>query len=156
MRAELGRDGIYVTPSVGPDANRLAFNAWFKGKHRGEFAWFAISGSAPVVSVAGERAAHQIVEACRRGGAELLISWPAKLAAVVNAVMPEGLAMAMKLANRVLPGTTDESGDWAHSGWQSQSPWAPSVLTRLGDRAAAANNEVPLCEIGELGLGVSW
>ena len=51
--------------------------------------------------------------------------------------------MAMKLANRVLPGATDEAGDRAHSGWQSQSAWAPSVLTRLGDRAAAANNEVP-------------
>jgi hypothetical protein len=57
--------------------------------------------------------------------------------------MPEGLAMAMQLANRVLPGATDEAGDRAHSGWQSQSAWAPSVLTRLGDRAAAANNEVP-------------
>jgi hypothetical protein len=37
----------------------------------------------------------------------------------------------------------DESGDEAHSGWQSQSRWAPSPLTRLSDRAAAANNEVP-------------
>jgi len=144
MRAELGQDGIYVT-TVCPGLMRTGspFNAWFKGQHRGEFAWFAISGSTPLISIAGERAAAQIVEACRRGDAELLISWPAKVAAVANAMMPEAIAVAMKLANRVLPGATDESGDRSHSGWQSQSAWAPSVLTRLGDHAAAANNEIP-------------
>ena len=53
MRAELGRDRIYVT-TVCPGLMRTGspFNAWFKGKHRGEFAWFAISGSAPVLSIA--------------------------------------------------------------------------------------------------------
>src|SRR5262245_23762263 len=144
LRAELARDGVYVT-TVCPGLMRIGspYNAWFKGSHRDEFTWFAISGSMPAITVAGERAAAQIVEACRRGDAELVISWPARLAVVANAVAPNAVALAMDFANRVLPGSTDESGDQSRSGWQSQSRWAPSRLTRLGDRAAAANNEVP-------------
>jgi hypothetical protein len=72
-----------------------------------------------------------------------MITWPAKLAVIANAVMPEAVAIAMELANRVLPPPTDASGDQRHSGWQSQSSLAPSPLTRLTNRAAAANNEVP-------------
>jgi short-subunit dehydrogenase len=144
LHAELARDGIYVT-TVCPGLMRTGspFNAWFKGQHRDEFTWFAISGAMPAITVAGERAAAQIVEACRHGDAELVISWPAKLAVAANAAMPNAVAVAMEFANRVLPGPTDESGDLSHSGWQSHSKWAPSRLTRLSDHAAAANNEVP-------------
>jgi short-subunit dehydrogenase len=144
LRAELAHDGIYVT-TVCPGLMRTGspFNGWFKGQHRHEFTWFAIAGSTPAITVAGERAAAQIVEACRHGDAELVISWPAKLAVVANAVAPNAVALAMDFANRVLPGPIDESGDLSRSGWQSQSKWAPSRLTRLSDRAAAANNEVP-------------
>jgi hypothetical protein len=49
----------------------------------------------------------------------------------------------MDLANRVLPAAVDGAGADAHSGWQSLSNWAPSRLTRLTDRAAARNNELP-------------
>ena len=144
LNAEVAKDRIYVT-TVCPGMMRTGspFNAWFKGRHRDEFTWFAISDSAPVLSIAGERAAAQIIDACRHGDAELVITWPAKLAVVANAVMPESVALIMGLANRLLPGPTGEAGDHARSGWQSQSKWAPSTLTRLSDRAAAENNEVP-------------
>jgi len=144
LNAELAKDCIYVT-TVCPGMMRTGspFNAWFKGRHRDEFTWFAISDSAPLLSIAGERAASQIVDACRHGDAELVITWPAKLAVVANAVMPESIALILGLANRVLPGATGEAGDHARSGWQSQSKWAPSLATRLSDRAAAQNNEVP-------------
>jgi len=145
VRAELARDRIYVT-TVLPGLMRTGspFNAWFKGRHRAEFTWFAISDSIPIATIDGTRAARQLVEACRQGEAEVVITWPAKLAIVANAVMPESVAFAMQLANNVLlPQPTDTSGDNRHSGWQSHSRLAPSVLTRLSDRAAAANNEVP-------------
>ena len=145
VRPELAKDGIYVT-TVCPGMMRTGspFNAWFKGRHRAEFTWFAISDSIPIASIDGGRAASQIVEACRYGDAELVITWPAKLAVIANAVMPEAMALAMNFANRMLPGpTTDGSGDQAHSGWQSLSDWAPSKLTTLTDRAAAKNNELP-------------
>jgi NAD(P)-dependent dehydrogenase (short-subunit alcohol dehydrogenase family) len=145
IRAEIAKDGICVT-TVCPGMMRTGspFNAWFKGRHRDEFAWFAISDSLPLASIDARRAALQIVDACRYGDAELVISWPAKLAVIANAIMPQGVALAMDLANRILlPPPTDESGDKAHSGWQSLSDRAPSKLTTLTERAAAANNELP-------------
>jgi NAD(P)-dependent dehydrogenase (short-subunit alcohol dehydrogenase family) len=145
VRGELKRDGIHVT-TVCPGLMRTGspFNAWFKGRHREEFTWFAISDSMPVASIDAARAAAQVLDACRHGDAELIISWPAKLAVVANAVVPEAVALAMDWANRLLPAATDESGDRPRTGWQSGSNWAPSRLTRLTERAAAANNELPI------------
>jgi len=145
VRAELARDRIYVT-TVLPGLMRTGspFNAWFKGRHRDEFTWFAISDSLPIASIDARRAALQLIEACRHGDAELVISWPAKLAIIVNAVMPEVMAFAMSVANEtVLPGPADEAGSERHSGWQSLSSWAPSKLTKLSEQAAAQNNELP-------------
>ena len=143
-RGELAKDNIYVT-NVCPGMMRTGspFNAWFKGRHRDEFTWFAISDSIPIASIDGARAAAQVVDACRHGDAELVITWPAKLAVIANAVMPEAVATMMQLANRVLPAPTDASGDERRSGWQSQSSWAPSQLTRMTNEAAADNNELP-------------
>jgi NAD(P)-dependent dehydrogenase (short-subunit alcohol dehydrogenase family) len=144
MRAELARHGIAVT-TVTPGLMRTGspFNAWFKGRHRDEFAWFLISDSVPVASIDAGRAASQLVDACRYGDPELVIAWPAKLAIVANAVMPQAVAMAMDLANQlVLPDPSDNGGSAAHSGWQSMSERTPSTLIRLTERAAAANNEL--------------
>jgi NAD(P)-dependent dehydrogenase (short-subunit alcohol dehydrogenase family) len=145
VRAELARDRIYVT-TVLPGLMRTGspFNAWFKGRYRDEFTWFAISDSLPGASIDARRAAQQLVEACRRGEAELVISWPAKMAIIANALMPEVVAFAMNVANElVLPGPADEAGVERHSGWQSLSRWAPSKLTKLSEQAAAQNNELP-------------
>jgi short-subunit dehydrogenase len=145
VRAEVAKDRIYVT-TVCPGMMRTGspFNAWFKGRHRDEFTWFAIADSIPLATIDSARAASQIVDACRHGDAELVITWPAKLAVIANAVMPEAVATAMTLANQMLlPRPTDESGNTAHSGWQSLSDWAPSRLTTLTERAAEQNNELP-------------
>jgi len=145
VRAELAKDGIYVT-AVYPGMMRTGspYNAWFKGRHREEFTWFVISDSIPVMSISADRAAAQIVDACRHGDPELVITWPAKLAVMINGVMPEAIALGMSVANRLLPGPLEgEGGNVRHSGWQSLSNWAPSKLTTLTDRAAAENNELP-------------
>jgi NAD(P)-dependent dehydrogenase (short-subunit alcohol dehydrogenase family) len=143
MHAELARDNIYVT-TVSPGLMRTGspFNAWFKGRHREEFAWFAVSDSLPGLTVDAARAARQIVDACRCGDAELVVGWPARLAIVANAVVPSAVALAMNVANRLLPPPGSESGNEARSGWQSLSRWAPSRLTRLTERAAIQNNEL--------------
>jgi NAD(P)-dependent dehydrogenase (short-subunit alcohol dehydrogenase family) len=144
LRPELARERIYVT-TVCPGLMRTGspFNAWFKGRHRDEFTWFAIVGSLPLASINGRRAAVQVLNACRYGDAELVVGLPARLAVVANAVMPGIVAAAMDAADRVLPGPTDRSGDRARSGWQSSSAWAPSILTRLNEQAARENNEIP-------------
>jgi NAD(P)-dependent dehydrogenase (short-subunit alcohol dehydrogenase family) len=86
-----------------------------------------------------------LMRTCRHGDAQLVITLPAKLAVIANAVVPEAVATIMALANRlVLPAPTqDDSGDRRRSGWQSMSPGAPSRLTTLTERAAAENNQLP-------------
>jgi len=144
-RAELAKDGISVT-TVTPGLMRTGspFNAWFKGRHRDEFAWFMISDSLPVASIDAQRAASQLLDACRYGDAELAIGWPARLAIIANAVIPEAMAVAMNLANQfILPEPNGDGGTESHSGWQSMSARTSSPLTRLTEKAAAANNELP-------------
>ncbi len=143
MRAELAKDSITVT-TVCPGLMRTGspFNAWFKGRHREEFAWFTVSDSMPLLTIDAARAARQIVEACRCGDAELVVSWPAKLAVMANGVAPSVVALGMRITNALLPPPAGADGDAAHSGWQSRSAWAPSRLTRLTEQAAIANNQV--------------
>ncbi|HET9529177.1 MAG TPA: SDR family NAD(P)-dependent oxidoreductase, partial [Blastocatellia bacterium] len=83
LRAELAGDGIVVT-TVCPGLMRTGspYNATFKGQHRREFAWFLISDSLPIISTSAESAARQIIDACKRGDAEVVLTVPARLAAL--------------------------------------------------------------------------
>jgi NAD(P)-dependent dehydrogenase (short-subunit alcohol dehydrogenase family) len=142
MRAELAKDGVVVT-TVCPGLMRTGSprNATFKGRHRDEYAWFAISDSLPVTSISAERAARQIVAATRRGDAELIISTQAVLAVKFRALFPEVTADVLALVNRLLPGPGG-IGKRRAKGAESESALAPSVLTALTEQAAARNNEV--------------
>lgn len=144
LRAELARDHIVVT-TVCPGLMRTGspVNALFKGQRTREYAWFAISSSLPGASIDARRAAHQILDACRRGDAELVITVQAKLAIAVRTLAPELFAEAMALVNRLLPGPAAD-GDEARPGRESQSAWAgpPSLLTASTYRAAERNNEM--------------
>jgi NAD(P)-dependent dehydrogenase (short-subunit alcohol dehydrogenase family) len=144
LRAELAKQGFFVT-TVCPGLMRTGstYNAWFKGQHRYEFGWFHVSDSLPGISIAAGRAARQIVDACRHGDAELIITPGARLAVLLNAVSPDAVARLSALANRLMPGAAGKKGDEPRSGWQSISDWVPSRLTTLSDQAAAENNELP-------------
>ena len=71
LRAELTKDGVYVT-TVCPGFMRTGSprNAKFKGQHRAEYAWFSIVNSMPLISMNADRAARQIISACRYGRAK--------------------------------------------------------------------------------------
>ncbi len=142
LRAELAKDGVVVT-SVFPGLMRTGSprNASFKGQHRAEYAWFAISDSLPVSSINAERAAAQIVRACRLGQAELVITTQAQLAVKFRALFPEATADVLAVVNRLLPGPGG-IGRARAKGKDSESALAPSVLTTLTDWAARRNNEV--------------
>ncbi len=145
LRAELSHRGIFVT-TVAPGLMRTGsqLNAWFKGQHRREYAWFAILGALPLLSIDADKAARRIIEACRYGDASLTITPQAKLAVLARAVAPGLTARLLGLTNLLLPGASrDAEGAQARSGWQSPSRLAPSWLTRLSDRATARNNELP-------------
>jgi hypothetical protein len=119
------------------------FNAFFKGQHEREFAWFSILAALPIASTTAQKAARQIIEACRYGDPELVITLQARLAAMANELAPRIVATGMVLFNQFLPGPTTQQGDTLKSGWESQSDLAPSPLTHLADRAAPQNNEIP-------------
>ena len=142
LRYELEKDGVLVT-TVCPGLMRTGSprNATFKGQHRAEYAWFAISDALPVTSIQAERAARQIVSAARRGQAELIITAQAVVAVKFRALFPEAAADILALVNRLLPGPGG-IGRKRAKGRESESSLALSFLTALSDRAAARNNEL--------------
>ena len=144
LRAELASQGFAVT-TVCPGLMRTGstYNAKFKGQHRQEFAWFHTSNAIPGFSISAARAARQVVDACRHGDPELILTPGAKLAVLASGISPATTSRLLTLANAVLPRASDESGDEAHSGWQSVSRFVPSSVTRLADRATVENNELP-------------
>jgi short-subunit dehydrogenase len=143
LRAELLKDGIVVT-TVCPGLMRTGSprNAHFKGRHRAEYAWFSISDALPLTSIKAERAARQIIDACKAGRAELVISVQAKAAVLFDSLFPELSADLLALANRLLPGPGGIGAQRA-KGKDSASSWSPSWLTALNEHAALKNNEVP-------------
>jgi NAD(P)-dependent dehydrogenase (short-subunit alcohol dehydrogenase family) len=144
LRAELAKDGIVIT-TVSPGLMRTGspINVTVKGQHEREFAWFVIADSLPGLSMASRRAARQILEACRRGRAEIILTLPARLAAALYGLAPDLFVKIASAVNVLLPGPVGGSGDEARLGRDSTSAWAPSALTTLTDAAAERNNELP-------------
>lgn len=142
IQAELRKDGVYVT-TVCPGMMRTGSprNALFKGHHRAEYAWFSILSSIPPFSMNADRAARQILSACRYGRARITLSLPAKLAAIANTLAPELVADLNALAASAMPRRGGIGRSYAE-GRESESAWSPSLLTTLNERAAFKNNEV--------------
>jgi NAD(P)-dependent dehydrogenase (short-subunit alcohol dehydrogenase family) len=142
LRAELLKDGIRVT-TVCPGLMRTgsARNAGFKGQHRAEFTLFSLSAALPVTSMKAERAARQIVAACKRGKAEVVLSIQAQAAATFHGIFPGLTADGMGVVNQLLPGPGG-IGEQTAKGKDSSSYFSPSVLTLLNDKAAIQNNEM--------------
>jgi NAD(P)-dependent dehydrogenase (short-subunit alcohol dehydrogenase family) len=143
LRAELAKDNILVTTVI-PGLMRTGahVNAQFKGRHRGEFTWFALLDALPVTSIGARSSARQIVAATRRGAARLIITPQAKLAVLADTLFPGVVAQGMRLANRLLPAPSPEQQAEQWSGWESWTAWAPSVLTRLADQAVEETNNL--------------
>ena len=141
LRAELARDDIYVT-TVAPGMMRTGshVNAKFKGKQDIEFAWFAASAGAPLISMNADRAARKILAACRRGQPSLTLTFAARSAILGNALFPNFTGYLMKLINRFLPAPSHDRGNQSRAGSQLRR-LTPKWLTRLGDRATQKNNE---------------
>lgn len=144
MRSALAGENIFVT-TVFPGLMRTGspINAQIRGRHEAEYAWFSIAGSLPGLTMSAKRAAKKIVEACRLGDAELVMPLQYRIAAVGRALFPELAADVLGLMERALPSSSgDEDESELRTGGESTSRFSPSVLSSLGDRAAARNNEI--------------
>jgi NAD(P)-dependent dehydrogenase (short-subunit alcohol dehydrogenase family) len=141
IRAELARDNIHVT-TVAPGMMRTGshVNAKFKGKHDMEFAWFAASAGAPLISMNADRAARKILAACRRAQPSLTLTFSARGAILGNALFPNLTGYFMRLVNRFLPKPTGAEGNQLRGGSEVRR-LIPDWLTRSADRAINRNNE---------------
>ena len=141
IRTELARNNIHVT-TVAPGMMRTGshVNAKFKGNHDMEFAWFAASAGAPLISMNADRAARKILAACRRGQPSLTLTFAARGAILGNALFPNLTGYMMKFVNRFLPGTNNEEGNQSLAGSQLRR-LTPKWLSQSADAATARNNE---------------
>jgi len=150
MRAELLKDGIYVTTVV-PGLMRTGshINAFFKGQHQKEYALFSLANASPLFSISSEGAARQIVQACRYGKAEVIITPQARLLQLAACLFPNITAEALGLISWGLPRARPGEGNALRPGWQNNSFIAPSVLTRTADRVIRRNREEPRLPAGD-------
>ena len=143
LHAEVKKDGVQVTTVV-PGLMRTGsfVNAWFKGKHRAEYGWFSVSSALPLLTIHGERAARQIVNAIRRGDAEITLTPQAKLLAVMNGISPGLTSEIMAMGNRVLPSAAGGTKD-RYRGKDSENAVSDSLLTRAGRKAGQQMHQNP-------------
>jgi short-subunit dehydrogenase len=110
LRTELAKDGILIT-GIYPHLMRSGghVHAWIKGDHKTEYTLVALGGTLPFISTSAEKVARQLWQAVCDGDAEVIVGWPAVIAAKVHALFPNWTAEALALVARLLPQAT-ESG----------------------------------------------
>jgi short-subunit dehydrogenase len=142
IQGELRKDGIYVT-TVSPGLMRTGSprQAQFKGQHEKEYAWFKISDSLPVLSMSAEQAADEILAATRRGEVDITLGLPARIAVIMDSLMPEITGEIAAIASKALPAVGGIMTQ-AMSGAQSESEMSDNVVTQATDKAARENNEL--------------
>lgn len=146
ISGELRKENILVTTAC-PGLMRTGshINALFKGQNKKEYALFSISNALPMLSIDGDCAGKQIVEACRRGDAELIITLQAQALSKLNGIFPELTTNIMQGVCNFLPSNetgADDAGETNVPGWRSQSSVSPSVLTEPADSVSGKNNEI--------------
>jgi short-subunit dehydrogenase len=141
LHAEVRKFGVRVLTVV-PGLMRTGshLHAQFTGNHEREYGWFALSGTNPLLSVAAERAARQIVDATRRNRAELVIGAPARALMYAHAAAPGLVTEALALVNQLLP--RSDGGRIKKKGYESETVLTRSPLTELGRRAARRFNQM--------------
>jgi NAD(P)-dependent dehydrogenase (short-subunit alcohol dehydrogenase family) len=143
LRAEMSSCGIHVT-TIAPGLMRTGshVNARFKGKRESEAVWFSVAATFPGLTMSAERAARQSVDAIRRGQTEKILSTQAVLLARLNGAFPGLVPRMMAVANRLLPGPTDDrqSELKGKDAERNRGGWF-RVITTLGRRAGERLNQ---------------
>ncbi|HEX8271264.1 MAG TPA: SDR family NAD(P)-dependent oxidoreductase [Longimicrobiaceae bacterium] len=140
LRAELAKDGIRVTTVV-PGLMRTGspMNAEMHGDPAAEFGWFSAAGGTPLTAMSAERAARRIVEAVRRGEAEVTLTWQAKLLRLTHDLFPGATADLLGVANRLLPDAPEDGARVAAGREVADRVRSPAVP--LVERQARATHQ---------------
>lgn len=137
LRAELAKAGVAVTVVLpGLIRTGSSLNAQFKGRVSREFAWFGLMDSSPLTSMDAARAAQRILQAIRRGEAELTLSWQANVLGLMHDLFPGATMGLFAGINRLLP-----SGGTHEITRGRETSLATSRWMRPLDRQAARANQ---------------
>ncbi len=111
LRTELAKDGILVT-GIYPNLMRTGghTHAWIKGDHQTEYTLVGITDTLPVLSTSAEYVARRLWQAVCDGDAEVVVGWPARLAAMIHALFPNGSVEGLALLGHILP-LASETGE---------------------------------------------
>jgi short-subunit dehydrogenase len=111
LRTELAKDGILVT-GVYPNLMRTGghTHAWIKGDHQAEYNLVGLSDTLPILSTSAEHVARKLWQAVCDGDAEVVVGWPARLAAAIYALSPNWSAEGLALLGRLLPAAPGPGG----------------------------------------------
>ncbi len=155
VASEMREHGIHIT-TVYPGLMRTGspIQAVFKGDPAKEFAWFATSDLAPVISMSADRAARQILAAAAGNEREVILGWPAKLGNFANANFPEITGRLLELAARLMPrgrSLDRKTGAQVFTLFRQQFWTRP--FARVEERVAARYNQTPQPD-AEYALGV--
>jgi NAD(P)-dependent dehydrogenase (short-subunit alcohol dehydrogenase family) len=147
LGAELAGTGVQVTTIV-PGLMRTGshLNAVAKGNQEAEFGLFALAASLPIVSMDGERAARQIVQAVKRGQKERILSIPANVMARIQGLLPGANTQLLGLVNRFVMPAPDGAGAASGLGRDIQARMSSRLLdsaTRWGRSAAERFHQYP-------------
>jgi NAD(P)-dependent dehydrogenase (short-subunit alcohol dehydrogenase family) len=147
LGAELAPHGISVT-TISPGLMRTGShrNVVLRGHHRQEAQWFALSASTSATSMNVNRAARQILQACRTRQSRATIGWQARSLELADRLAPNALSRAMSLVVRyLLPApSTDDAAERARLSRDLDLGW----VTSLFPTGAAADFNQPLA-LGE-------
>jgi NAD(P)-dependent dehydrogenase (short-subunit alcohol dehydrogenase family) len=132
LRAELLPEGISVTTVV-PGLMRTGghINASFKGQRDKEYAWFSLSASLPLISMDAEAVARRIVQATKRGTAELILSIPAHVGTRFHGLFPGATSDLLALVNQFLLPPANGTGTSPKRGQELQEQSHSRLLDRL-------------------------
>jgi NAD(P)-dependent dehydrogenase (short-subunit alcohol dehydrogenase family) len=149
LQAELAGDGIQVTTIV-PGLMRTGsyLNAHFKGDQRGEYTWFSLGASLPLLTINAERAARQIVQSARRGDAERTLTIPAQLLARFHGAFPSLTIGLLNLVDNLVLPDANPAHKRTQRGMVIRSRLGPAYgllkfATTLGQRAARRLHQYP-------------
>jgi len=141
LRAELLKNNIFVTTVVpGLFRSGSPRNAYFKGQHEKEYAWFATADMAPGLSMSPELLARRILNAAKHGQAELITPMAASLQARINGVVPGLMSELSALVNWFLP-SPGGLRNWRATGANSTGQ-IPALIQRRIDQTGEEHNEM--------------
>ncbi len=94
------------------------------------------------MTMSAEQTAHEILEACRRGDAELVTTLSGKFFTAFHGLFPGATSELFGAINHLLPSPGDIGSTTRKKGYESESGKSETIATVLTDKAAKKNNEM--------------